>query len=130
MLKKYSLYIAWVLSCCGVLASLFFSVMRQLEPCTLCWYQRIALFPMAFLLGMATYSGDKKMTKYILPLAIFGCVFAVYQILIQEIPGWYPIEMCGAGPSCSEKINIGLGFITIPMLSLINFLIIFILLLI
>lgn len=120
-LKKYSLYLAWVLSCIGVLASLYFSEVKHLEPCHLCWYQRIFLFPLALILGIATYLGDFKSTHYTLPLAILGFLFALYQVGIQEIPGWNPIELCGKGPSCSDKIFIGLGPITIPMLSALNF---------
>lgn len=121
MFKKYGLYFAWLFSCLGVMGSLYFSEVRHLEPCHLCWYQRIALFPLALILGISTYCSEKRSIHYALPLAMIGLIFSVYQILIQEIPGWNPIELCGAGPSCSEKTSIGLGFITIPMLSALNF---------
>lgn len=121
MLKKYGLYCAWVLACIGTLISLYFSDIRHHEPCHLCWFQRIALFPLVILLGIGVYFGDRKVCTYALPLVIVGLAFAGYQILIQQIPGWTPIDLCGAGPNCSEKINIGLGFISIPMLSAANF---------
>ncbi len=95
MIRKYSLYSAWLLSCIGVLVSLYFSEILHHPPCNLCWYQRIALFP----------------------LALVCLCFALYQVALQEIPDWNPLELCGAGPSCSDKIDIGLGPISIPMLS-------------
>ncbi len=123
MMRKYGLYLTWLVACVGTLGSLYYSVLKNLEPCHLCWYQRIFLFPLALLLGIATYEGNKQVVRYCIPLAIFGFLFAGYQIGIQEIPGWSEIDMCGAGPSCSEKVNIGLGAITLPMLSALNFLI-------
>lgn len=119
---KYGLYFAWVLATLGTLGSLFFSEVLHLPPCHLCWFQRIALFPLVLLLGIATFTNDRGIIRYALPLALIGAGFALYQVAIQEIPGWEPIKMCGNGPSCSEKVNIGLSFITIPMLSAVAFL--------
>lgn len=126
--RSYCLYFAWLFACIGTLTSLYFSDIIHFDPCHLCWFQRIFLFPMAILLGMGAYRGDKTIVRYTLPLIALGFLFALYQIAIQEIPGWNPIEICGAGPSCAEKTNIGLGFITIPMLSAGNFLLIALLL--
>lgn len=121
MLQRYSLYFAWIIACAATLGSLYFSELRHLEPCHLCWYQRIALYPLAIILGIATYNGFNGIVPYVFPLVILGMFFAGYQVMIQEIPSWQPIELCGAGPSCSEKVYIGLGPITIPILSLLAF---------
>lgn len=124
MIRKYALYCAWVLACVGVLVSLYFSEVLHIAPCNLCWYQRISLFPLTIVLGIATYGSDLKVVRYALPIAIVGFCFALYQVMLQEIPDWNPLELCGKGPSCSEKIDIGLGPISIPMLSTTNFLLI------
>lgn len=116
-IRKYGLYFAWLLSFLGTCTSLYFSDVRHLEPCHLCWYQRICLFPLSLILGIAAYQGFAGIVRYVLPLAIFGFLFALYQIALQEIPGLNAIDLCGAGPSCSEKVPIGLGPISIPMLS-------------
>lgn len=121
MLSKYSLYLTWLIACFATLGSLYFSELQHLEPCHLCWYQRIAIYPLAIIMGLATYRGFYGIASYVLPLAALGLLFAAYQVMIQEIPSWQPIELCGAGPSCSEKTFIGLGPITIPMLSLFAF---------
>jgi disulfide bond formation protein DsbB len=117
LIKKYGLYTAWLIASLGMLFSLYFSEVKNMEPCHLCWYQRIALFPLFIILGIATYKGFLGICPYVLPQIGCGLLFAVYQIAIQEIPGWNPIDMCGGGPSCAEKIMIGLGPITIPMLA-------------
>jgi disulfide bond formation protein DsbB len=119
--QKYGLYFAWLLSTLAMMSSLYFSEIKHLEPCHLCWYQRITLFPLFILLGIATYRGFLGIAGYLLPQILIGFLLALYQVAIQEIPGWIPIDMCGAGPSCTEKISIGLGPITIPMLSALVF---------
>ncbi len=116
-MKKYALYLAWLISCLAMLGSLYFSEVRRLEPCHLCWYQRICCYPLVVILGIATYRDFVGIIPYIYPQVILGLIIAFYQVAIQEIPNWQPIELCGAGPSCSDKINIGLGLITIPILS-------------
>jgi disulfide bond formation protein DsbB len=121
LIQKYGLYFAWLLSTVAMMGSLYFSEMKHLEPCHLCWYQRITLFPLFILLGIATYRGFLGIAPYLLPQTLIGFLLALYQVAIQEIPGWIPIDMCGAGPSCTEKISIGLGPITIPMLSALAF---------
>lgn len=127
--RKYGLYFAWLLATIGTLGSLYFSDIKNLEPCHLCWYQRICLFPLVIILGIATHRGFLDISRYVLPQVVIGFLFSLYQICIQEIPNWMPIDMCGAGPSCSEKFFIGVGPITIPMLSAANFFVIGLLLL-
>ncbi len=122
-MKRYSLYIAWLVACFATLCSLYYSDIRNLEPCHLCWYQRICLFPLIILLGLGAYRGFLGIARYTLPQVIIGFCFALYQIGIQEIPGWNPINMCGSGPSCADKVSI-LGPITIPMCSTIGFIVI------
>jgi disulfide bond formation protein DsbB len=128
MFQRYGLYCAWLLASIGTLGSLYFSEIRHFEPCYLCWYQRVCLFSLAITLGIATYRGELGIVRYALPLTVLGLWFSGYQIAIQEIPGWNPIDMCGTGPDCSEKVLIGLGPISLPMLSAANFLVLSILL--
>lgn len=120
--RKYGLYSAWIIATLGTLGSLYYSDILNYEPCHLCWFQRIALFPLIILLGIATFRGSCAIVPYLLPQVMVGFLLALYQVAIQEIPDWNPIEICGSGPSCSEKISIGLGPITIPMLSAAAFL--------
>lgn len=129
MLKKYGLFFAWIISLIALLSTLFFSEMMQWPVCTLCWYQRIALYPLVILLGMAAYKNDRAIIPYVMPFPLIGLFFAVYQYLEQMIPGFAPIEFCKDGAVSCGIIHLKLlGFITIPFLSAIACLMIFILL--
>lgn len=121
MIKKYSLYFIWLLACIATLGSLYFSEIKHIEPCHLCWYQRIVIYPLAVMMGIAAYNGFYRIIPYVAPLIVMGIILALYQVAIQEIPNWQPIELCGSGPKCSTKIDIGLGPVTMPMLSASNF---------
>ncbi len=114
--NRYALYYAWLLAAMGSFISLYFSLVRDWDPCDLCWYQRICLFPLAVILAMATCRQFFAIGPYALSLSMGGLGFSLYQVAIQEIPGWNPIHLCGRGPSCTERLLI-LGPITIPMAS-------------
>lgn len=58
-IRKNNLYSAWVISLFGLFLSLFVGEILEVEPCNLCWYQRIALFPLTILLGIAAYKQDE-----------------------------------------------------------------------
>lgn len=115
-MKITALYFAWLIACIGMLGSVYYSEVLHFEPCHLCWYQRIAVFSLAFILGAAFYRGYTKMWPLVSPLIILGFLIGIYQIVLQETE-MSLVDMCGGGPNCSEKYDIGLGFISLPMLS-------------
>lgn len=124
MIKKYGLFIAWMISLLGMLTTLFMSYQLGYPVCTLCWYQRIALYPLVVILGVATFTNDVRGgVRYALAFPVIGFIFACYQYLEQMIPGFAPLALCTqSGPQCNQTHILWFGFITIPMLSmLINF---------
>src|SRR3989344_9686537 len=125
LLKKYAIYIAFLQAWAAVLGSLYFSEIKHLPPCQLCWYQRIFMYPIALILGVAIMRRDKNIAYYIMPLSVLGAVFALYHYLLQmtSIFDTIPVS-CGAFGSCSEIQTIYLGFATIPFLSLAAFIVI------
>ncbi len=114
------LYTAWVISCCVLLGSLFFSEVKHFTPCSLCWYQRIALFPLVVLLGIALYKNETSAITYTYPFPCFAIIISGYQVLMQELPYFAPLHVCSqdAMGSCFIKEPISLGFVTLPMLAL------------
>ena len=56
--RETLLFIAWAASVIAMFGSLYFSEIRQFEPCELCWYQRILMYPMVVILGIATFKND------------------------------------------------------------------------
>ncbi|MFY7842689.1 MAG: disulfide bond formation protein B [Rhabdochlamydiaceae bacterium] len=117
----YKFYFAWVISCLSLVVSLYFSEFKHLTPCHLCWYQRICLFPLTIILGIGTFQRFIGIVPYVLPQVGLGIFFAGYQVLIQEVIHANVLPLCGSGASCLEKIDIGFGPVTPPMLSLFGF---------
>jgi len=124
----YLLFFIWIIATSGTLISLFFSEVMQVPICALCWYQRIALYPLVVMLPLALFPYDAKIIRYISPLVIFGWFTAFFHVLV--VAGIVPesAQPCVKGIPCSEThVNL-LGFINIPMMSLITFTIIGVLL--
>ena len=119
---------AWVLALASTLGALFIGEVMGMTPCLLCWYQRIFMFPLALILGMAAFAEDRRGAVYALPLALGGAAMAGYHsaLIAGCEPNWW--VPCGTGPSCSEQSLEILGGIQIPWLSLAAFMAIVILL--
>ncbi|PMC40725.1 disulfide bond formation protein B [Bacillus sp. UMB0899] len=116
-----SLFFSWIVSLVATLVSLMFSEIFHFVPCTLCWYQRILMYPLTIILGIAFYYGDRTVYKYGIPLAVIGMVISLYHYSLQKLPFMQKLEICTSGIPCSgEYINL-LGFITIPLLAFISF---------
>lgn len=116
------LFLGWLLVSVSTTISLFFSSVLEYEPCVLCWYQRICLFPMVFILAAGLFpTFDRSVIKYALPLSIAGGVTAFYHSLLYA--GIIPenIQPCSKGVSCTEKYFEFFGFVSIPMLSFMAF---------
>ncbi|MBS0626135.1 MAG: disulfide bond formation protein B [Verrucomicrobia bacterium] len=121
-LRSYALYLAWVVSLLGLLMSLYFGEMLRFEPCRLCWYQRICLFPLALILGIGAYKEDSRIASYALPLAAIGGLFAFYQLLEIYIPVLRSPALCGYTSDCADRTHDLWGVAALPLLSLLGFL--------
>lgn len=119
-----SILFAWVAAIIATLGSLYFSEVRHFIPCTLCWYQRIFMYPLVIILGIAGYRNDLAIYRYVLPLSIIGMIISGYHMVLQKIPYLQQFEMCTTGVPCSKDYLNWLGFITIPMLAFVAFTII------
>ncbi|NGQ95931.1 disulfide bond formation protein B [Brevibacillus sp. SYP-B805] len=122
--NQYALYFAWVVSLAAVAGSLYFSEVLGFIPCKLCWFQRIFMYPQAILLGIASYRNDRGIIPYLLPINIVGGSISLYHYAEQKIPGFASLLPCTAGVPCSQDYLNWLGFVTIPLLALIAFLLI------
>jgi disulfide bond formation protein DsbB len=117
LMDRFGLYFAWIVSLVATGGSLYFSEILGFVPCVLCWYQRILMYPLVILLGIATYRQDKKISIYALPLSLFGLAISLYHIFIQTFPHLASEASCKAGVPCTaDSLNL-FGFITIPMLA-------------
>ena len=114
-------YAAWVVALVATVGSLFFSEVMDLPPCILCWYQRIAMYPLVLVIGAGIVLRDGRMRYYALPLSLSGLAIAVYHNLLyyKIIPD--SITPCTQGISCTTVQIEWLGFITIPLMALAAF---------
>ncbi|MFK3961683.1 disulfide oxidoreductase [Guptibacillus hwajinpoensis] len=120
--SEYLLFGAWAASVLALAGSLYFSEVLKYEPCELCWYQRILMYPLVMILGIAVVRKDASQRFYVLPLSIIGTCVSLYHYLLQKTSFLAEAApSCGRVPCTGEYINY-LGFITIPFLALIAFL--------
>jgi disulfide bond formation protein DsbB len=115
------LLLAWLVALAATAGALFIGEVMLMAPCQLCWYQRIFMFPLALILGMACFSEDRRGAVYALPLALGGAAMAGYHTLLVAgvIPkAWLP---CSAGVSCADQRLEILNGVQIPWLSLAAF---------
>ena len=66
--------------------SLYFSEVAHFVPCRLCWYQRIAMYPLVLLLGIATLRRDRGIRLYAIPLAAIGAAVSIYHVQLERFP--------------------------------------------
>ncbi|KKB34706.1 Disulfide bond formation protein BdbC [Bacillus thermotolerans] len=124
------LYLAWIVSVIATLGSLYFSEIKEFIPCELCWFQRIFMYPLAVILGIAAFYNEIKLKKYVLPLSLLGGLISIYHYMEQKIPGFAGIKPCVQGVPCNTQYINWFGFITIPFLALTAFTVISILMII
>ncbi|TVY01983.1 disulfide oxidoreductase [Cohnella terricola] len=118
--KNPWLFNAWAVSVVATLGSLYLSEYLHFTPCSLCWFQRIFMYPLTILLGIASARDRIDIVPYAIPLAVVGGGFSAYHILLQEMPHDSFSSSCGP-TSCMEDVLNAFGFLTVPMLALTAF---------
>ncbi len=117
--RYLALLVAWVALC----GSLFFSEVLHWQPCLLCWYQRILMYPLSLVIAVGILRRDAGLHWYILPLSLLGAGVSLYHYLLVKTD-WFPPPPCVADIPCTvDYLNV-FGFINIPFLALTAFLII------
>jgi len=117
-------FLAWLTATLATLSALFMSEVMGFAPCVLCWYQRIFMFPLVFILALGLFPFDPKVARYALPLAVIGLAVAAFHLLL--VAGYIPESLtpCRQGIPCSTVQIEWFGFVTIPLLSFLAFLVI------
>ena len=117
-------FLGWTISIIATFGSLYFSEIRQFIPCELCWYQRIIMYPLTILLGVSYVRKDWSMSLYASILAGIGMVLSTFHFSMQKLPLLQDADFC-RGIACSHAYINWFGFVTIPFLALVAFLLIF-----
>ncbi|MEK3882927.1 disulfide oxidoreductase [Paenibacillus sp. PL2-23] len=129
-MQRNVLYFAWLVAVIATLGSLYFSEIKGFIPCSLCWYQRILMYPLSIILGIAAFYDEHAIRKYVLPLSVLGMLVSAFHYMEQKVPGFASIKLCSQGVPCSGMYINWLGFITIPFLAFTGFTLITLLLLV
>lgn len=128
-LVNWSLPLAFVVALVATLGSLYLSLIAGFQPCDLCWYQRIFMYPQVILLGLSLLKREAVVVDYCLTLLGVGTAISLYHnyIVYRAVTATF----CSAvgEVSCTQQYIIEFGFVTIPVMALTAFLTIFALLL-
>ena len=128
-LSRYGLLCAFGTALFATIGPLIYTYAYHFLPCTLCWYQRIFMFPLVIILFLILKRKDFRNKIYVYALAGIGTAIAFYHYLIQQLHTRYNIittdcAAVGMSKSCSEYYFIEFGYITIPLMSLTAFILI------
>ena len=118
-LQATTLELATMIAVGATFGSLYFSEIRNFVPCEYCWYQRIAMYPLALILLIATIRRDKNIIPYALTLSLSGLALSAYHYQLQLFPE--QSSSCGLDASCTYRWVEVFGFVTIPLLALTSF---------
>lgn len=115
------LFLAWLVACMATLSALFLGEVMGYTPCVLCWYQRIAMFPLVLVLAAGLFPFDQRVLRYAMPLALAGWLIALFHWGVAS--GLIPERAtpCTQGVPCSVEPVVWFGFLTLPMLSVAAF---------
>ena len=75
-------FACWAVATASTLGALFFSEVMELPPCSLCWYQRIFMFPLVLILPAGLFPYDGKAVRFCLPLTLVGWGVSLFQVLL------------------------------------------------
>ncbi|GAA0452190.1 disulfide oxidoreductase [Alkalibacillus silvisoli] len=112
---------SWVVALVATLGSLYFSEIRHYEPCLLCWYQRIIMYPLVIIFLIGIILKDRNTFIYGIVFSAIGFLTSWYHYAIQKVTFLQDSSpACGQVSCIAQYINWG-GVITIPFLAGIAF---------
>ncbi len=117
-LMGYELWFAFTVALVAMVGSLYLSEVVGFEPCKLCWYQRIAMYPLVPILGIAAWRSDRRIRPYAVTLAAIGGVIGFYHYLLQNFPSMSSSVSCSPTAPCTAIYIWEFGFISIPYMAL------------
>ncbi len=122
IVHQWAVEIAGSVAVAAMLGSLYFSEVADFIPCKLCWYQRIAMYPLAVLLVMAAIRRDRWILLYVRVIAVLGLVVSAYHVWIQ----WFPEKsnFCEFDNPCSARWVEAFDRVTIPQMAGLSFVLI------
>jgi len=96
-------------------SSLYYSEYAKFTPCEFCWYQRIAMYPLAILLLVALASRSRIDARYVVALAGIGLSLSIYHYQLEMFPN--QAQICSGVVSCTARFVEEFGFVSIPFMA-------------
>ncbi len=128
-LKENLLLVGALVAGVSMVGSLYYSIIVGYEVCSLCWWQRIFIYPQVFILGLAWWRKEWSMYLYSITLSIPGLGFAVYHYFFQMFGTSFMPPCIAGGADCAKIHFIEFGYVTFPMLGITTFLLLLVLML-
>lgn len=119
---RWALPLGFAVALVAATGSLNYSENIGYTPCEFCWYQRIAMYPMVLLFGVAMIMRDKKVWLYTLPISLIGAGLSTYHFQLQHWPDQG--SSCDVAAPCTFQWVDEFGFVSIPFMALCGFLLI------
>ena len=127
LLGNVASWLAWSVALVATVGSLMYSEAFHYEPCRLCWFQRIAMYPLAVILLVGAIRREAVVKYYALPLALIGLAISIYHNVVQFFPS---LEGGSCDPlnPCSARTIEMFGFMDLPFMAGAGFIVIAVLL--
>lgn len=121
VIAQKALPLGFFISLFAMIVSLYYSYYLHIPACELCWLQRIFIYPLVFIFGVAWYKGDTKVYDYIMTISGAGFAIALYHHYLQM--GYNLLAPCSTAPfavDCATPTFIEFGFITYPFMAVVT----------
>lgn len=118
-LEPAALWLAWIVAAVTTAGSLYYSLGAHFEPCELCWYQRICVYPFSVVLLIAASRRDRHVWRYVVPPAAVGLGIAAYQTQLQAFPDQR--SFCSLFNPCTTRYVWEFGFVSLPFMAMTAF---------
>jgi disulfide bond formation protein DsbB len=115
-----ALWLAFLVALTATLGSLYLSEVAHFVPCKLCWYQRIAMYPLVPILAIAAWKRDVAVVRYAVPLAVIGAAISIYHYQLERFPSQASVS-CSADAPCTVVWIWKFHFVSIPLMALSGF---------
>lgn len=120
-LRAYATAAAAAVAVTATAGSLWYSEVAGFVPCELCWFQRIAMYPLAVLLPLAAFRRDLAIRPYARALAGIGLLISLWHVAVQRLPSLSGATTCAADVPCTTRWVDVLGVMTIPTMAACGF---------
>jgi disulfide bond formation protein DsbB len=119
-----SVVFAWIVATVTTLGSLYYSEHAGFIPCELCWYQRILMYPLVIVLGVAMLRRDRAVWITTFVFVGIGAPLSLYHWLVERVPAFEQSSSCSPITPCSTPWFEKLGFVTLAWMAMSAFLLI------